>query len=226
VASTQSVAFDLAERGAADRTVVLADHQTAGRGRRGRSWSDEPGSSLLVSILLRPRLPLPRLPLLSYAAAVAVAEALEAVAGLRPSLKWPNDVLVRGRKIAGILLESRLSPAAPTVVVGIGVNLTQRRFPPELEGHATSVALETGRAVERERALTALLGALDVWRSRLETDGFAPLRERWLTLSETIGRRVSVDGRGGLAVDVDLEGALLLQEGADLRRVLAGPIES
>lgn len=226
VDSTQSVAFELAERGAADRTVVLADHQTAGRGRRGRAWSDEPGSSLLVSILLRPRLALPRLPLLSYAAAIAVAEAVEALAGLRPTLKWPNDVLMDGRKIAGILLESRISAAAATVVLGIGVNLTQRRFPPELEGRATSVALETGRAVEREPVLTALLGAFDVWRGRLESDGFAPVRQRWLALSETIGRRVSVDGRAGLALDVDLDGALLLQDETGLRRVLAGPIDA
>jgi BirA family biotin operon repressor/biotin-[acetyl-CoA-carboxylase] ligase len=225
VESTQAVAFELAERGAADRTVVLADHQTAGRGRRGRAWNDEPGTGLLVSIVLRPRLALPRLPLLSYAAAIAVAEALDGVAALRPTLKWPNDVLVRDRKIAGILLESRIGAAAATVVVGIGVNLTQRRFPAELEGRATSIALETGRTVEREPVLGALLGAFDLWRGRLEADGFAPVRERWLALSETIGRRISVDGRAGLAVDVDLEGALLLQDGSGLRRVLAGPIE-
>jgi len=225
VESTQAVAFELAERGAADRTVVLADHQTAGRGRRGRAWNDEPGTGLLVSIVLRPRLALPRLPLLSYATAIAVAEALDGVAGLRPTLKWPNDVLVGDRKIAGILLESRISAVAATVVVGIGVNLTQRRFPAELEGRATSVALETGRTVEREQVLAALLSAFDLWRARLEADGFAPVRERWLALSGTIGRRVSVDGGAGLAVDVDLEGALLLQDGAGLRRVLSGPIE-
>lgn len=108
VDSTQTAAWELAERGAADRTVVVAGHQLAGRGRRGRSWHDEPGGSLLFSIVVRPRLPVERVPMLSLAAGVAVAEALAEHVGLATRLKWPNDVLVRGRKIAGILLESRL----------------------------------------------------------------------------------------------------------------------
>jgi BirA family biotin operon repressor/biotin-[acetyl-CoA-carboxylase] ligase len=131
VDSTQAVAFALAAAGCADGTAVVADSQAAGRGRRGRAWLDEPGASLLLSVVLRPRLELSRLPLLSLAAAVAVAETLAEVAGLAPRLKWPNDVLVSGRKIAGILLESRLG-ATPLVVLGIGLNLTQRTFPPGL----------------------------------------------------------------------------------------------
>lgn len=224
VTSTQAAAFALAGEGAPDRTVVVADHQTAGRGRFGRRWHDEPGASLLLSILLRPRLAPPRLSLLSYAAAVAVAEALEAAAGLAARVKWPNDVLVDGRKIAGILLESRIGPV-PAVVVGIGINVGQRAFPPDLAPRVTSVALAGGRSTDREALLAALLEAFDTWRGRLEGEGFAAVRARWLALSDTLGRRVRVDGRAGVAVDLDAEGALVLHDGATLHRVIAGEME-
>ena len=223
VDSTQTVAFALAADGAADRTVVVAQAQTAGRGRHGRLWLDEPGASLLTSIILRPRLEPARLPTLSLAAGVAVVEALERVTGLKPRLKWPNDVLVDGRKLAGILLESRISPS-PLVVLGIGVNLAQRVFPADLAERATSVRLATGRRVDADALLTALLESLDAWRTRLETEGWAPIRERWRALTETLGRRVSIDGVEGIAVDVDEDGALIVAEGDVRRRVVAGEV--
>jgi BirA family biotin operon repressor/biotin-[acetyl-CoA-carboxylase] ligase len=224
VDSTQTVAFALAADGAADRTVVVAQAQTAGRGRRGRLWLDEPGASLLTSIILRPRLEPARLPTLSLAAGLAVVEALERVTGLKPRLKWPNDVLVDGRKLAGILLESRIAPS-PLVVLGIGVNLAQRVFPADLAERATSVRLASGRRVEADTLLTALLESLDAWRTRLETEGWAPIRERWRALTETLGRRVSVDGVEGVAVDVDEDGALIVAEGDVRRRVVAGEVD-
>jgi BirA family biotin operon repressor/biotin-[acetyl-CoA-carboxylase] ligase len=224
VDSTQAVAFALAADGAADRTVVVAQAQTAGRGRRGRLWIDEPGASLLTSIILRPRLTPARLPTLSLAAGVAVAEALERVTGLMPRLKWPNDVLVDGRKLAGILLESRIGPS-PLVVLGIGVNLAQRVFPSDLAERATSVRLATGQRVDADTLLTALLESLDAWRARLETEGWAPIRERWCALTETLGRRVSIDDVQGIAVDVDEDGALIVVEGDVRRRVVAGEVD-
>ena len=252
--------------GAPDRTVVIADHQTAGRGRRGARWEDEPGASLLMSIVLRPDLEPARLPMLSYVAAVAVAEALAAVAPVVPRLKWPNDVLVGGRKIAGILLETKLhamtkvpgmtgrigAPASSsrppsaipehadpattviprlatppatvpaTTILGIGVNLGQRHFPPTLAERATSVAMETGRAVDRETLLAALLDRFDVWRKRLEAEGFDVVRQRWIALSDTIGRRISVAGQVGIALDLDEHGALVLETGNGRQRVVAG----
>src|SRR6266481_59433 len=144
VDSTQSVAFALAERGAADRTVVVADQQLEGRGRRGRTWRAPPGTSLLASIIVRPRLPQALLATLSLATAVAAAEALRRVGRVETKLKWPNDVLVGGRKIAGILLEARPGGRAETgssvtagipalvTIIGIGINLGQREFPPDL----------------------------------------------------------------------------------------------
>ena len=158
VESTQPIAFAIAADGAPDRSVVVADSQASGRGRRGRTWHDEPGASLLVSIVLRPTLEPARLPTLSLTAAIAVAEALEGATGLTPRLKWPNDVLVDGRKIAGILLETRLGATGPAVVaLGIGVTLRQGGFPAELAERATSVRLANGREVERDTLLSALL---------------------------------------------------------------------
>ena len=228
VDSTQAIVFALAADGAPDRTVVVAESQAAGRGRRGRVWQDEPGASLLTSILLRPRLAPAQLPTLSLTAGVAVAEAIASAAGLTARLKWPNDVLVEGRKLAGILLESRLSsaPAASACVValGIGINVAQRAFPPELAEHATSVRLAGGGDLDRDVLLVALLEALDRWRARLESEGFAPVRTRWRSLADTLGRTVSVDGVTGVAVDVDDDGALLVDEGGRRRRVVAGDV--
>ncbi len=224
VDSTQRVAFALAEAGAADRTVVVADTQTAGRGRRGRPWHDEPGASVLASIVVRPCLAIRDLPKLSLVAALAVAEAIEAAAGLVPRLKWPNDILVNGRKIAGILLESRVV-TDPVVVVGIGINLRQRAFPPELTATATSVRIESGRTMEREALLDATLAAFDVWRAALEGQGFAPVRARWLALADTIGRAVSSEGCAGIATDLDAEGALVVRDHAGrLHHVVAGEL--
>jgi BirA family biotin operon repressor/biotin-[acetyl-CoA-carboxylase] ligase len=227
VDSTQRVAFALAAAGAEDRTVVVADYQAAGRGRRGRAWDALPGPRLVATIVVRPRVPAERWPAYSLASAVAVAETLECVAGLAARLKWPNDVLVRGRKIAGILLESRLTAedgAVGVIAVGIGVNLAQRAFPAALAARATSVALETGAAPPREEVLIALLSAFDAWRARFETEGMAPVRARWLALADTIGRRVSVDGVSGIAVDLDADGALVLEDGDRRHRVLAGEL--
>jgi BirA family biotin operon repressor/biotin-[acetyl-CoA-carboxylase] ligase len=224
VESTQAVAFGLAADGAADRTAVVADSQAVGRGRRGRVWLDEPGASLLLSVVLRPRLELARLPLLSLAAAVAVAETLVEVAGLAPRLKWPNDVLVGGRKIAGILLESRLGPA-PLVVLGIGLNIAQRTFSPALAGRATSVALETTRSVDRERLLGVLLEALDRRRADLERGALVEVLQRWRVLSDTLGRTVTIDDVRGVATDIDDVGALVVADGDGRRRlVFAGEV--
>jgi BirA family biotin operon repressor/biotin-[acetyl-CoA-carboxylase] ligase len=228
VDSTQTIAFGLATEGAADGTVVVADSQAAGRGRRGRAWVDEPGASLLVSIVLRPRLGPARLPGLSLAAGVAVAEALTRAAGLTPRLKWPNDVLVGNRKIAGILLESRLigSRSGPvTAILGIGINLAQRMFAADLAQRATSVWLVSGRLVDRDVLLAALLDALADWRRRLEHRGFAPVRARWRELSDTLGRTVTVDGVSGVAVDIDADGALVVNDAEGRRhRVVAGDV--
>jgi len=248
VESTQTTAFDLAAEGAVDGTVVVADHQSAGRGRRGRTWTDAPGTSLLASILVRPRVPPSLLGTFSIATGVAVAEALRRATGIEARLKWPNDVLAHGRKLAGILVESRIGAdgragvsephraslrppavdtgqaALVTVIVGVGLNLTQRTFPVDLADLATSVVIETGRAPDRDAMLEALLQEFDAWRWRLESQGFGQVRERWLARSDTIGRRVTVDAVTGVAVGLDGDGALLVDDGRSVQRIVAGAI--
>lgn len=221
VDSTQAVAFALAESGAADGSAVIADSQRAGRGRRGRRWVDEPGQSLLTSIILRPRLVPAAWPLLSLAAAVAVARAIRRLAGIEARLKWPNDVMVGGRKLAGILLESRTGER-PVVVVGIGINVGQHRWPPDLEERATSVQEASGRAIDRETLLVAVIEELSTWRGRLEREGVAPVRAEWLALSDTIGRTVAVDGLRGVAIDLDATGALVLEHDGVRHLAVAG----
>ncbi len=218
VDSTQNAARGEAEAGAPEGTVVWADHQTAGRGRLGRTWTDEPGAALLVSVLLRPGPNVSCLPQISLLAGVAAAEALGAESGLPVRLAWPNDLLVGGRKVAGILAESVTSKnAEPVVILGLGVNVNQTRFPESLAGRATSLALEAGRPFDRERLLRALLVALEGWYGRWAREGFAPVREAWRRAAETLGRRVLVEeGLAGIAVDLAEDGALLVKTDAGL----------
>jgi BirA family biotin operon repressor/biotin-[acetyl-CoA-carboxylase] ligase len=223
VDSTQNVAWGLVDENIADGTVVTAESQHDGRGRRGRHWHDEAGASLAASVILRPRLPVAALGGLSFAAALAVAEALQSETGLAARLKWPNDVLVDRRKIAGILLESRATPA-PVVVVGLGINVMQKMFPAAIAERATSIALAGGRAVSTDTLLDAVVRGLAAWRSRLENEGFEPLRQRWRALADTLGRRVTIDGREALAVDLDTDGALLVERDGAVHRVVSGEV--
>src|SRR5207302_625575 len=130
VDSTQTVARELADTRAPEGTVVTAEHQRAGRGRGGRSWLDRPGENLLLSVILRPAIQAAEVPQLTLVAAVAVAEAVEEVAGLRPDIKWPNDLVLDERKFAGVLTEAASDGRAVSrVIVGIGINVNQREFP-------------------------------------------------------------------------------------------------
>lgn len=223
VDSTQTEARRLADAGAPEGTVVRAEHQTRGRGRLGRQWVDESGSALLLSIVLRPAVDASRLSQLSLVAGVAAAEALGEVSGLPVSLSWPNDLLLRGLKVAGILAESYASPdAAPVVILGIGINVNQTRFPPDLGGRATSLALEAGHPFDRQGLLTAVLGRLEPWYRRWVAEGFQPVRQAWRRGSVTLGRRVAIgEGASGIAVDLAEDGALIVRtdSGGVVRRV-------
>ena len=227
VDSTQNVARARADTGAPEGTVVWADHQTRGRGRLGRPWTDEPGSALLISIILRPAAAFRRLPEISLLAGAAVAEAVREESGLPVALDWPNDLLVRGRKVAGILAESLPSREESAVVIlGVGVNVNQTRFPDDLAVRATSLALETGRQFDREKLLRTLLLRLERWYHRWGAEGFAPVREAWRQGSGTLGRRVTVEeGIGGIAVDLAEDGALIVQtDSGGTIRVLTGDL--
>ncbi|HET7874021.1 MAG TPA: biotin--[acetyl-CoA-carboxylase] ligase [Methylomirabilota bacterium] len=228
VDSTQSHLAALAAQGAPEGTVVTARHQTRGRGRRGRAWWDRSGESVLLSVLLRPSLPAGRAVVISLVAGVAVAEALGVAAGVAARLRWPNDVLVADRKVAGILAEAQSETDGHLghVLLGIGINVNQERFPDEVGDRATSLRLATGRAHDPGRLLDAVLDALDRRYREFLTHGFGPAREAWRRLSASLGQRVTAaDGRQGTAVELDEDGALVLRgdDGA-LHRVLAGEL--
>lgn len=230
--STNDEAHRLAEAGAAHGTLVIAEAQTRGRGRRGRSWTTPPGTALAMSLVLRPALAAARAPELSFAAALAVCESARALGAAGAQVKWPNDVQCDGRKLSGILAELRTSgPRLSHLVLGIGlnVNVALEELPLELRPLASSLRIESGAPVSRARACATLLAALEGWLELHARDGFSPLRARWRELSCTLGRRVRVEGErplSGLAVDLAEDGALLLRsaDGA-LHRVSAGDVE-
>ena len=210
VASTQILARRWAETGAPEGAVVVADHQTEGRGRRGRRWTAPPGAALLFSTVLRPGIPVARWPEIPLAAGCAVAEALEEVSGVAAILKWPNDVLVDGRKVSGLLAEG-IAGASPLVIVGIGVNVAQGAgdWPPDLATRAGSLA-ELGAVVSRERLLTACLARLGAWYGTVLDEGFEAVRAAWRRRG-LLGTRVDVAGGEGTAIDLAPGGELVVR---------------
>jgi BirA family biotin operon repressor/biotin-[acetyl-CoA-carboxylase] ligase len=231
ISSTSEVAFRLAAEGADHGDLVVAEQQTAGRGRRGRTWESPAGKNLYASLVLRPELPPQRAPELTLLAAVAVAETLRGE-GVQASIKWPNDVLAADRKIAGILTElSAEADRVHFVVLGIGVNLNAARedLSPELAHTATSVTRLLGRPVDRPAFLARLLRTLEEWLDLHAEQGFGPVRARWRALSATLGLEVLVKSENrelrGLAEDIDVDGALLLRTDHGVERVLAGDVE-
>jgi BirA family transcriptional regulator, biotin operon repressor / biotin---[acetyl-CoA-carboxylase] ligase len=236
VPSTNDLARTLAHTGTAEGTVVVAERQTAGRGRLGRAWSS-PGGGLWLSVILRPRLPVERWPTIGLAACTAVAEAIEATAALPARLKWPNDVLVGGRKVAGLLLESGLGePAWLVAGVGVNVNVAPGDLPVRPSYPATSLAAARGGPVNRGELMRAFLRRFDGAYAALRRDGADAVLDRWRERSDTIGRTVRVAVGGpeagaeaavveGIATGVDETGALLVLECSGReRRIIAGDV--
>lgn len=226
VESTMPLAARLAAEGARHQTVVGADEQTAGQGRYGRHWHSEAASGLYFSILLKLGLPAETAPVITLALGLAVAEAIEERCGVACDLRWPNDVLIQGRKCAGILVQLH----GDAVVAGIGVNVNQREFPAELSSLATSIRLATGREQERESLLVALLCAIGRLCDTLASEGKEPVLRMFAESSSFVrGRRVKVDQGGssveGVTEGLDGSGFLLLRR-PDGRRetILAGGV--
>lgn len=230
VASTNDVAAMLADQGAPHGTVVVAEEQTAGRGRHGNRWSSPPGAGLYLSVLLRTDSP----PVLTLAAGVAVAEALAGSAGLDASLEWPNDVVVeaagRRRKVAGILAEaSTVGDRVDRVVVGIGINLRDGAWPPEVATRAGSVEGLTGRPVDPGLLLVEVLAALAASCHELEAGRVSALLGRWEALAPS-SRGAAVEWsegprrRRGVTEGVDGQGALIVRVGGRRERLSGGEV--
>ena len=225
--STNDKALDLLEEGAPEGTLVLADEQTRGRGRRDRLWHSPAGVSLYASLILRPRLPATLLPLVSLTAAVGAARALEEWGGLRGvAIKWPNDLLLGEKKLGGILAEARGESGSAAIVVGVGLNVNLVDFPAGMEGEATSLRLASGRPWDREPLLGAILAFWEAEYDRLLAAGPAPLLEAMLQRSaHPRGSLVEIDLGGGEILNGTFagyggSGELLLQEAGGAVRPL------
>jgi BirA family biotin operon repressor/biotin-[acetyl-CoA-carboxylase] ligase len=233
-ASTNDVAVRLAESGAEEGTAVVAETQTAGRGRHGRVWFSPPGAGLYVSVIVRPETS-PHIDenpatLLTLASGVAIAEAVRAVTGLPAEIKWPNDVLIGGRKLAGILAESAVQAGTlQFVVVGFGVNLHPAAYPPELASRVTSIEAETSRPADRALMLAEILAAFGERYADLRAGRFDAILSAWRRLALSLpGAQVEWDSPAGVvrgrAQDIDRHGALLVRVGGKVERVIAGEV--
>lgn len=212
--STNTQAKLLAAQGAPQGTVLIADHQTVGRGRLGRSFSSPGGMGVYLSVILRPNCPPQDLMHLTCATAVAVCNAVEQVAHFRPRIKWTNDLVYEGRKLCGILTELGLDAQGMVAyaIIGVGLNCCQKvsDFPPEIRDIATSLAMVTGKEIRRSQVAAAIIEAL--WCMDLKDTSM----DRYRADCMTLGREVSLvkaDGsaRHGTALDVDPSGALIVR---------------
>jgi BirA family transcriptional regulator, biotin operon repressor / biotin---[acetyl-CoA-carboxylase] ligase len=219
-----------ASEGAGEGLAILADEQTAGRGRLQRTWSSPRGAGLYFSMLFQPAIAPELWPLIVFVAVLAVGDALREACEVETDIKWPNDLLSGERKICGILAESVETPTGRAVIVGIGINLTADAYPAQISQVATSVAEASGRAPEREALLAALLRALSRWYSLLhEVDGVEKIVAAWASRSSYASGKVVQVANGdevwqGITRGVEADGALRLETSDGLRIVRAGDV--
>jgi BirA family transcriptional regulator, biotin operon repressor / biotin---[acetyl-CoA-carboxylase] ligase len=238
IGSTNDVASALAAAGDREGALVIADAQTAGRGRRGRVWFSPAGAGLYVSVVLAPgravRSPDRAIALLTLAAGVALVEGIERATGLGPAIKWPNDLLVGRRKLAGILAEGMAIPSAPSglqaVVLGYGINVGPAAYPPELSDRVTSLESELGRPIDRYAVCAHTLAALAARYDDLLDARFDAILDAWRARAPgSRGARVHWDTasgpQSGTTVGVDDMGALLVRVGDRTERLVAGEIQ-
>ena len=223
IGSTNDVAGAMADRGAPEGLIVLADRQTAGRGRLGRTWASPSGAGIYVSMVLRPSATVATL--MTIAAGVAVAEGIASATGLSPHVKWPNDIHVGGRKLAGILAEG----AVGHVVLGIGINVQSAAYPAEIASRATSIEAELSRPVDRGLVLAECLAAMASRYRELQNGRGRQVVEAWRgRAAAMLGRRVEWEAAGkqqvGLAENIDDDGALIVKVGTATQKIRSGEV--
>jgi len=234
IGSTNDIALGLATSGDHEGAVIVADEQTAGRGRRGHVWFSPAQSGLYVSVIVSPSrarsTPSRAISLLTLATGVGLAEGIEVFSGLRPTLKWPNDVFLAGRKVAGILAEaSGGRPVGDAVVVGYGINVRSTAYPPELGDRATSIEAELGRHVGRDEILVETLAAVGRRYDDLLDGRFGAILDAWRdrapgALGATVAWQTTAGEQSGVTAGVDDDGALLVRVGARTERIIAGEL--
>jgi len=214
-ASTQPIAHQMAQAGAPDGSVVLCEEQTSGKGRLARAWSSAQGKGIWMSVIVRPDIPPTKAPQFTLVAAVAVTRAIEEVAGVRAEIKWPNDLLINGKKCTGILTELQTDiDRVQAIILGIGVNVNQQQadFPEEIQSLATSIRMVNGQPVDRAKLVARILQHLEIYSDMYVKHGFAPLKILWESYSCTLGRRIKAtmihQQIEGMALGITDEGIL------------------
>lgn len=227
--STNNDAKRLAQEGAPNGTLAIAERQQGGRGRMGREWNS-PEGGIWLSVVLRPELSPADAPKLTIMTAVAVADAIFQSAGICANIKWPNDILVDGKKVCGILTEmSAEMDAINYVIIGIGINVNNDNFPDELRDKSASLKQLKGVEVSRIRVLASLLEKLESYYLMAEREGFEKIFDRWRELCINLGKNVRIVGKNvsfeGTAIDIDSAGALLVKTSSGkIERVLSGDV--
>lgn len=227
--STNSFAKSLVQQGAEEGTVVIAEEQYAGRGRFGRRWHSMPGKNLTFSLVIRPEISPKVIGLLSLYAGLAVAETLERHVSVMPFCKWPNDVMIDGKKICGILSEAVISSGRlEAAIIGIGVNINQTEFSPTITKPTTSLADVAGTTFDRSLILAELLLGLELQYDLIQKRKYQTLVDRWLERTNMLGQEVVIDQDGELIKGItksmaDDGGLILTTEGGD-RKFLAGDV--
>jgi len=218
VTSTNDVAVEMARCGSQEGTTIFAERQTHGRGRLGRVWASPRSKGLWFSTLLRPKLKTDGASLLTIMAAVAISEGIRSELGLPALIRWPNDIIIHGKKVGGVLVEMKsCGTKVPECILGAGVNVNYEteEMPRHIRKIATSLMTELGRPVDRIQSARAMLRSLDMWYQRLRNGDVIDIIDAWRRLSGTLGRNVSIEQHGrqyrGSVVDIDPNGALVLR---------------
>jgi len=233
VESTNTEAMNQAKRGADEGLCIVADRQTAGRGRHGRTWISEKNAGLYFSIVLRPKLEMRFLPLITLMSAIAVYDAIRELCALKPDIKWVNDIHIGEKKVCGILAEMTETPKGAAVIVGIGVNLKSSNFPAEIADIATSLEAETGNEIKKSELLNSLTRFLDYFYEQLQSENGAKIIvEEWTRRSSyALGKAVKVklenESIFGTTDGLEENGALRVKtDSGEIRIVQAGDVEN
>lgn len=219
VTSTQKLAKEFALNGAEHGTLIVSDEQTDGRGRLVRKWYSPKGTGLWMSLIVRPDLPISKTPQLTLLTAVAVVNAIKETANLKPSIKWPNDILINGRKVCGILTELQAEENhVQSVIIGIGINVNQliTDFPEELQTIATSLKIESNKTIDRTKLLQNICYEFEKQLKLYLSEGFQPIKTLWESSSNSIGRKITARTANGIfngyALGINDDGVLLLKQ--------------
>jgi BirA family biotin operon repressor/biotin-[acetyl-CoA-carboxylase] ligase len=230
VSSTNTLALQLAEKGAPEGTVVVSECQKQGRGRMGRTWVSQPEIGIYLSLILRPNFVPMKAPGITFMSAIAVVEALERTLGIKATIKWPNDVMIGGKKVSGILTELKAEmECIHYVIVGIGINVNNKKFPKAFRDKVTSLSLELKENVSRVQLVQTLLHALERWYLITLRDGLERTFDRWRELSCTLNSRVEVNVGDevleGIATRLGSDGSLCLKLDSGIeKQILAGDV--